>query len=193
MKDKFWKFAKKPIVVFIALLIVSVMAMSVTSFVKGLTRVQTPVGWTYLQGSHTFAVATDTAYFMFTPNQPSSGDLDTTVARVNCITRGIGTGNIDSVSVAWEVWATSDTLNWWGGLTKSKQANGLWVKQTVGIDSGVTTKSRIFNIGQASPGTNTSAPGHMPYIMVVAIGKAAVSGGVANKVNNSVEVNIFEK
>lgn len=186
MKDLLKKIGKG-VAIFLVVLISLVAIGEATGYVKGITRNTSRIdGWTFLTGSHTFLAAQDTAYFLFTPNQLGDGATDTTVARAKVILRGIGTGNIDSITTFTEIWSTSDTTGWWGGATRSKDYRGMWKKYAVGVDSGVTGKERTIGIGN-------SYGGRLPYMMVVVAGKATVSGGVANKVGNSVQVDIFEE
>lgn len=190
MKAKFLKSLKVIAVVMIALFMVLAIGEA-TGYVKTISRIQSPTGWTFLRGSHTFVAPTDTAYFLFTPNQPKSQSwYDTTVARVKTFSIPLFTaaadGSVDSVNIAYEVWSTSDTTNWWGGATRSKSYRGLWNTYAIGTDSGAAgIVGRNFSIG-------TSQGGAMPFVMVVAIGKTP-SGGKGNNIGNVAKVDIIQR
>lgn len=189
MKDKFKTFAKGVVIFLVALLVVFAVGEA-TGYNKAITRYAGvspfPSGWTGLVGSHTFIAATDTAYFLFVPNQPADGASDTTVARV--FTKLYSPNIADSTSCEWQVWSTADTAGWWAGATRTSQYNGLWHKWTsIARDSAATgIQESVFAIGNQQGG-------NLPYIAVVCIGKAAVSGGVANEIGNIAKVYIFEE
>lgn len=182
MKQKLFKYLKGVAFVLVAFL----MAFSVSDgagYVKTLTRTLTPTGWVFLRGSHTFVAATDTAYFLFSPAQAKAISQDTSRALISCQIRPAS----DTSNIAWEVWSTSDTSGTWLGKTAPSVRSGLWNITAIGRDSvGSGYVSRNFNIGHRQF-TN------QPYVMVVAIGKAAVSGGKANEIGNVAEVNIIQQ
>lgn len=190
MKQKLFKYLKGVAFVLVAFLMVVAIGEA-TGYVKTISRIQSPTGWTFLRGSHTFVAATDTAYFMFTPNQPKSQTwYDTTVARVKAFSTPLFTaaadGSVDTVNIAYEVWSTSDTAGWWGGATRSKSYRGLWNVYSIGQDSGTAgIVSRNFTIGP-------SQGGHLPFVMVVAIGKTP-SGGKGNNIGNVAKVDIIQR
>lgn len=189
MKQKLFKYLKGVAFVLVAFLMVVAIGEA-TGYVKTLSRTTSPIGWSFLSGSHTFVAANDTAYFMFTPAQPKfsvSTAYDTLTATIQVQSRPLFTaaadGSVDTSNVAYEVWATSDTSGWWGGATRSKSYRGLWSVQSFGQDSatsGVT--ARTINLGRAILGVQ-------PYMMVVAIGKTP-SGGKGQNIGNIVRVNI---
>src|SRR3990167_1206601 len=184
MKQIFLK-ALKVVSIFLISFFVVTTISEATGYVKTASNiVNNPGSWTFQRFSHTFVAATDTVYMPInlSPGNPSLSD--TISARVNLIFRGIATGNIDSISTATEIWTTSDTTGWWNGATRTRAFRGMWTITAVGVDSGVTIKTRNLTIRPVH-----GAP--VPYMMVVVIGKAAVSGGVANKISNVVQGDVF--
>lgn len=190
MKHKLFKTMK--VVAFVMIALVTVLAIGeATGYVKTISRIQSPTGWTFLSGSHTFVAANDTAYFLFVPNQPKSTlPFDTLTATIQFQSRPLFTaatdGSVDTSNVAYEIWATSDTTGWWGGATRSKSYRGLWNIQTIGQDSAVSgVVSRTFNLGR-------SILGVQPYMMAVAIGKTP-SNGKGQNIGNVVKCVIGQR
>lgn len=182
MKQKLFKSLKVVAVLMIALFTVLAIGEA-TGYVKTLTRTQTPTGWVFLRGSHTFVAATDTAYFLFTPAQAKAISQDTSRAMISCQIRPAS----DSSNIAWEVWSTSDTSGTWLGRTAPSARSGLWNITAIGRDSVASGYvSRNFNVGHRQFA-------NQPYVMVVAIGKAALSNGKANEIGNVAEVNIIQQ
>lgn len=176
----------KTIALFLAvvgLLAVITQPSEATGYKKSYTVVQNkPNGWNILTYSHTFVGTTDTVYFPFTPNRPSANYLDTLIAN---ITAKVTPAN-DTSNVAWEVWVTSDTTNWWVAASNKFDAS-IWSKTAVGRDSTASgTNFRVIPVGTAT------YKGWHPYIMLVGIGKDALPNGKGNEIGNVIKVDIIK-
>lgn len=141
-----------------------------------------PNGWSILTYSHTFVAATDTAYFIFTPNRPGMYFQDTLIAEVTAKVTPLS----DTSNVAWEVWTTSDTTNWW--VSANDALNPLiWNKTAVARDStasGVNFRNILITSGVYK--------GWYPYVALVGIGKAALANGKANEIGNIMKIDIIK-
>lgn len=175
MKDLLNKIAKGSRVV-LALFLVAVFFVSVaaTGFViTSYTRIQTPTGWNFLKYTATFAVATDTNYFLINVGQREIGNIhDTLSAFIQTQIRPLS----DTSNVEWALWSSSDTAGWRIGTVFV--GNGMWNKYTVARDSAASgIISRVIYVGPSNGGDQ-------PYLCLVGIGKSALSNGKGNEVGN---------
>lgn len=175
MKDLLNKIAKgSRVIIALSLIAVFFLSVAATGFViSNYERVQSPAGWVFLKYSATFAVATDTNYFLINAGQRDIGNIhDTLSAFIQTQIRPLS----DTSNVQWEVWSSSDTSGWRLGTVFMK--NGMWSKYTVARDSAASgIVSRVIYVGPSNGGDQ-------PFICLVGIGKSALSNGKGNEVGN---------